>query len=197
MQPHIYIGALSEFAKRPLRRCRIAVYLPTAHALAAVGAILNKAAHIFRRITDKQSYLVRKALMSAQSHRKLGYAALGRRSRITELVEQIARTLRIKIAAQRRRAVYVDNSLSSEVALRKHSQMLSAEHAIPLAHVLIEHGCALVFAGNDISGLKPRECRGAMPENHLLRHTVTSFHNLFYFCYVILFTSIMHFYYIS
>ncbi len=134
--------------------------------------------------------------MSAQSHRKLNMQRSGEDLRQPELVEQIARTLRIKIAAQRRLRRYIDNSLSSEVAPTEALQMLSCRARDSHSRMFLRARMRFVFAGNDISGLKRgvgEQCLRIISSD--IRSPFFPY-NLFCLCYVILFTSIIPIIYI-
>ena len=62
--PIVHVGALFELGEGPAGGVRVPVYLPKAHALAALVLMLHEAGHILRGIAQEQADLVGELLRS-------------------------------------------------------------------------------------------------------------------------------------
>ena len=81
----IDLAAFAQLLKRSLRTLAVAVDLPAADALEVAFALLDEAAHVLRRIAQKQPDLVRERLAASDSLCKAAKAARGRGVRIAAI----------------------------------------------------------------------------------------------------------------
>ena len=154
--------------KGSLRLLCVAVDLPAADALCVVRLILDETPDVLARITEEQPDLVREFVRFTQTLDQLCHTLLTTVGTIAAGREQTAYIVVLKITAELRRAVNIDQYLAVMKPKRQQAHALVLQRGIPFAKKAENLSVALIMAVEQIACFQSRQGRRAMLDQHFL-----------------------------
>ena len=150
--------------KKPFCVCFIAVHLPKSGAFAAVVPVLDKAAHILGRIAEEKSDLVRELFSRAEAPDELRQTFCAAAFGISCPAQKLRRQRILKIAAQTRGPVEIEQCASVRNAERQQAKALRRQRPVDPPDLGQQRCAAYARTGKQASSLDPGKRRRALPD---------------------------------
>ena len=121
--------------------------------------VVDKSAHIFRRIAQEQPYLVRKLFRAAELCDQLHYAAVGIGTLISDFVQALRRLMTGEVLSEGVNPVQIQEHRLLIVAKREDPESSRLQYFVEPPDIPLHFFPALIGIGKHISGLETRQCR--------------------------------------